>query len=156
MPSSSAAAANAIRPATRADIGRVWELVLELAEYERLTHTVVGDASALERNAFDDRLIEIFVIEEPGEIVGYTISYRTFSTFRTQPGTWLEDLYVTPECRGKGYGKALLQNLIDRSRERGDGRLEWSVLDWNEPAILFYGSMSATVLPDWRVCRFDL
>jgi len=142
-----------IRLATREDMPRVWELVQELAEYERLSELVVGDAGGLVRYACDENLIEVFVLETDGLVVGYTISFVTFSTFRTQPGIWLEDLYVTPEQRGKGFGKALLQNLISLTRDRGYGRLEWSVLDWNEPSIKFYESMGAEILPDWQVCR---
>jgi GNAT superfamily N-acetyltransferase len=148
-------AANAVRAATRADVPRIWELVRELAEYERLSHTVVGDAHQLERHAFDERLVDMYVAEEEGLVVGYTISFRTFSTFRTQPGIWLEDLYVTPSCRGKGHGKALLLNLMRIRQEEGYGRLEWSVLDWNEPSIRFYEAMGATLLPDWKICRVD-
>lgn len=139
--------------ANREDIACVWALVLELAEYERLSHTVIGTAELLERHTFDDNLIEVFVAESDGEIVGYSISFRSFSTFRAQPGIWLEDLYVTPEERGKGHGKALLQNLIDLCRTRGYGRLEWSVLDWNEPSIRFYEAMGAQILDDWKICR---
>jgi len=143
-----------VRPATRADIPRVWELVVELADYERLLDAVTGDAALLERHAIDEERIEVFVAENPeGLVVGYTISFPSYSTFRTQPGLWLEDLYVTPSYRGHGYGKALLTNLIEFCREQGFGRLEWSVLDWNEPSILFYQAMGATVMPDWRICR---
>jgi len=142
-----------IRPATRADIRRVWDLVLELAEYERLSHAVTGSVVDLERHAFDERVVDVHVAEESGQVVGYSISFTSYSTFRAQPGIWLEDLYVSPEFRGKGYGKALLQNLMAVARAREAGRLEWSVLDWNESAIRFYEAMGATVLPDWKICR---
>jgi len=142
-----------IRPATREDIPQVWELVKELAEYERLGHTVTGSAADLERYAFDEKILEVFVAEKTGQVVGYSISFASFSTFRAQPGIWLEDLYVTPSQRGNGYGKALIQNLMRTCETRGYGRLEWSVLDWNESAIRFYEAMGGTILPDWRICR---
>lgn len=142
-----------IRPAIRDDLPRVWELVNELADYEHLSHTVSGSAADLERYAFDEKVIDVFVAEKSGQVVGYSISFASFSTFRAQAGIWLEDLYVTPSERGNGYGKALIQNLMRTCETRGFGRLEWSVLDWNESAIRFYEAMGATVLPDWRICR---
>lgn len=134
----------------------MWELVQELAEYERLSDIVTGDAAALERYAFDEGLTDVFVAEENGVIVGYSLSFTTFSTFKCRPGVWLEDLYVIPTSRGRGYGKALLLNLLELSREQGHGRVEWSVLDWNEPSIRFYEAMGATMLPDWKICRVSL
>jgi GNAT superfamily N-acetyltransferase len=96
------------------------------------------------------------VAESGGIIVGYTISFCTYSTFRTQKGLWLEDIYVTPSHRGKGLGKAMLESLIEEARQEGLGRIEWSVLDWNQSAIDFYQRLGASVLPDWRICRFSL
>ena len=144
-----------IRGAERADVPVIWRLINELAEYERLEHAVIGNAAELEKHIFDDRLCQVTVFQEGESVVGYTLCVPTYSTFRTQPGLWLEDLYVTPACRGKGYGKALLNNLIDICKTMGLGRLEWSVLDWNEPAIGFYKGMGADVLPDWRICRIS-
>ncbi len=89
-------------------------------------------------------------------MVGYALSFPTYSTFRTQPGLWLEDIYVTPAERGRGLGKAMLLHLIEEGRRAGLGRIEWSVLDWNQPAIDFYASLGADVLPDWRICRVSL
>jgi GNAT superfamily N-acetyltransferase len=144
-----------IRAAERKDVPRVWALIQELAEYERLTHAVTGDVEALERHIFDDRHCLVFVYELEAEVVGYTLSFPLYSTFRTIPGLWLEDLYVTPAMRGKGYGKALLTHLLDYCRENKLGRLDWSVLSWNEPSIQFYQAMGADVMPDWRICRIS-
>ncbi len=144
-----------IRPAERKDISRIWDLINELAEYEKLSHAVTGGCEALEKHVFDDRLCTVFVIEDEGTVVGYTLSFPTYSTFRTLPGVWLEDLYVTPTHRGKGLGKALLHNLVEYCRIQGLGRLEWSVLDWNEPAVQFYIAQGADVMPDWRTCRIS-
>ncbi len=136
-------------------MARVWALIGELAVYERLTHLVSGDAASLERHVFDERLCTVFVMEVESEILGYSLSFPTYSTFRTLPGVWLEDLYVTRAERGKGYGKALLNNLIEHCRANNLGRLEWTVLDWNESAIKFYASMGATMMPNWRLCRIN-
>ena len=144
-----------IRPAERTDTPRIWELINELADYEKLSNAVTGNSAALEKHVFDDRNCTVFVIEDDGVVVGYTLSFPTYSTFRTLPGVWLEDLYVTPAHRGKGLGKMLLHNLINHCRTNGLGRLEWSVLDWNEPAVAFYISQGAAVMPDWRTCRIS-
>jgi GNAT superfamily N-acetyltransferase len=144
-----------IRPAERADVPAVWRLINELAVYEKLEGAVIGNDADLEKHIFDDRLCQVTVFEEDGVVVGYTLCAPTYSTFRTQPGLWLEDLYVTPTCRGKGYGKALLNNLIDYCAKSGLGRLEWSVLDWNLPAIGFYEAMGADLLQEWRICRIS-
>lgn len=134
-------------------MARVWELVGELAEYERLSDTVTGSAEDLGKHAFDERAIDVFVLETEGQIVGYTISFSTFSTFRCRPGIWLEDVYVTPAFRGRGFGRALVENIIALNEAHGGVRTEWSVLDWNEPAIKFYEQMGSTILPDWRIVR---
>lgn len=147
--------AYAIRPAERQDVARIWELINELAEYERLQSAVIGRADLLESHIFDQKLCQVTVLEEDGAVVGYTLCVPTYSTFRTQPGLWLEDLYITPSCRAKGYGKALLTSLTEQCRREGLGRLEWAVLDWNEPAIQFYKRMGADVMPDWRICRIS-
>ena len=145
-----------IRPAERSDVPRIWSLVNELAEYERLSHAVTGSLGALEKHIFDEGRCVVLVLDLEGEICGYTLSFPIYSTFRTLPGLWLEDLYVTPSVRGKGHGKALLTRVIDYARQNGMGRVEWSVLDWNEPSIRFYQAMGADVMPDWRICRISL
>lgn len=144
-----------IREAERRDVARIWALIQELADYERLTHAVTGNAELLEKHIFDDRHAIVFVFEVEGEVAGYTLSFPIYSTFRTLPGLWLEDLYVTPSARGKGYGKALLTHLIEYCKANKLGRLDWSVLSWNEPSIGFYQSMDAEVMPDWRICRLS-
>jgi GNAT superfamily N-acetyltransferase len=141
-----------IREATLADLPRVWSLIGELAEFERLSHAVTGSLECLSLGL--GKHYYCFVCQPSGgEIVGYCLGFNTYSTFRAQPGLWLEDLYVTPDQRGRGYGKAMLSYLMEWCRREGLGRLEWSVLDWNESAIGFYESMGATVLSDWRICR---
>ncbi len=140
-----------IREATAADMPAVWSLIAELAEFEKLSHTVTGSLEWL-----TDHLGEhfyCFLCVDGDETIGFCLGYNTYSTFRTQPGLWLEDLYVTPDRRGQGHGKAMLQFLMDWCTREGFGRLEWSVLDWNVDAIGFYESMGATLLPDWRTCR---
>jgi len=135
-------------------MGRVFELILELAEYERLRHEVVGSVADLERDlghAFHCRVLEV-----EGEIIGYTLYFFNYSTFRCRKGLYLEDVYVQPGHRGKGYGKALLMDLREEAERQGCGRFEWSVLDWNQPAIDFYRSIGAAILPDWRICRISL
>ena len=127
-----------------------------LAEYEKLSHTVSGTANDLRKWIFEDPVVDCLVAVEGGNVVGYAIFFRNFSTFRVKPGVWLEDVFVTPERRSAGIGKALLNAVIDFASERGYGRVEWSVLDWNEPAIKFYESIGADVMPDWRICRVSL
>jgi GNAT superfamily N-acetyltransferase len=127
-----------------------------LATYEKLADRVTGSAEALERWLFDEQLLYGLVKVAGVEIVGYALYFRNFSTFRTDPGLWLEDLYVKEECRGRGYGKELLAAFIEEGKRLECGRAEWCVLDWNEPAIQFYQAMGATVIKDWRLCRYDL
>jgi GNAT superfamily N-acetyltransferase len=143
-----------IRPAQVADVPVLFRLIQALAEYEKLSHAVTGSADALKEHLFGSRpYAEAIVAEYAGEAVGFALFFSNYSTFLTQPGIYLEDLFVLPECRGKGIGKAILSHLARLAVERGCGRLEWSVLDWNEPAIAFYRRIGAAVLPDWRICR---
>ncbi len=144
-----------IRQAERSDIPRIWDLINELADYERLSHAVTGNVELLEKHVIDEKRCIVFVYEVDGVVLGYTLSFPIYSTFRTGPGIWLEDLYVTPDARGKGYGKALLTYLMDHCKENGYCRLDWSVLSWNEPSIGFYQAMGAEVMPDWRICRMS-
>lgn len=145
-----------IRAPLPEDIPALYRLVLELAEYERLSDTVTGTEEDLRRHLFETAACRALVTEVEGEIVGYALFFTNFSTFRMQPGIYLEDIYVTPAFRGKGYGKAMLANLIEFARESGFGRVEWSVLEWNQPAIGFYRSLGAEVMEEWRICRFSL
>ena len=144
-----------IRPAERRDCAAIWGLIVRLAEYERLEHQLAGSPEALERALFEERCGEALVAVEDGEVVGYALFHPTFSTFLARPGLWLEDLFVVPERRGTGLGKALLSEVVRIARARGAGRVEWSVLDWNERAIRFYESLGARLVPDWRFCRLD-
>ena len=145
-----------IRPATGADLPRVLELIQALAEYERLAHCAIGTVEMLredlDRGAFWCLVYEI----EGGYLAGFALGARTYSTFRARPSVWLEDLFVEPIHRGAGYGKQLLMAVVEMARAEGAGRVDWAVLDWNEPSIRFYEAMGAEVMPDWRVCRISL
>jgi GNAT superfamily N-acetyltransferase len=143
-----------IRPAERTDGEAIFALIQELAVYEKLIHQVTGTAAALTEHLFgQNACAEALVVEWQGQLIGFALFFKTYSTFLTQPGLYLEDLYVQDAYRGQGIGTALLQMLVALAQTRGYGRIEWSVLDWNEPAITFYQKMGATVLPDWRICR---
>lgn len=143
-----------LRPAIPPDVPVIFELIQALAEYEKLSHAVTGSAKALGEHLFGSRpYAEVIIAEYAGQAVGFALFFHNFSTFLTQPGIYLEDLFVLPQYRRKGVGKAILSYLARLAVERGCGRLEWSVLDWNESAIAFYRRMGAAVLPDWRICR---
>jgi GNAT superfamily N-acetyltransferase len=143
-----------LRPATPADLPAVVGLITELAVFERLEHLVVVTPDSLRPHLFGDRPVaECVVAEVEGTVVAFALFFTNFSTFLSQPGLYLEDLYVQPAHRGTGLGKALLSHLGALAVARGYGRFEWSVLDWNERAIQFYQAMGATVMPDWRICR---
>ncbi|OIP71923.1 MAG: GNAT family N-acetyltransferase [Oscillatoriales cyanobacterium CG2_30_44_21] len=148
-----------IRSATVADVLEIFNLILALAEYEKLSEQVTGNVESLQADLFGDRpCIEVIIAEteELQKIVGYALFFTNYSTFLTQRGIYLEDIFVLPEYRGLGIGKSLLNSLIRVAKDRGCGRFEWSVLDWNEPAIAFYQRMGAEVLPEWRICRISL
>ena len=143
-----------ITPATRTDVPAIHALVRELAVYEKLEHLMVSTPADFERELFDQAaVIECIVAKEGDHAVGFALFFHNFSTFLGRKGLYLEDLYVKPEYRGKGYGKALLVRLAQIAVERNCGRFEWSVLDWNTPSIEFYQAMGATVLPEWRIVR---
>ena len=145
-----------IRSATPTDVPRIWELINELADYERLSDRVTGNPDALSDHLFKEKVVQCVVAQLEDQVIGYALSFGTYSTFLTRPGVWMEDLYITPEHRGKGYGKALLTHVVETARATGAGRVEWSVLDWNEPSIQFYQAFGATVMPDWKTCRVVL
>ena len=146
--------AHTLRPATPGDCAAIVGLIRELAAFEKLEHLVVVTPESLQPQLFGARpAAEAVVAEVGGEVVAFALFFTNFSTFLGQPGLYLEDLYVQPAHRGSGLGKALLQHLGALAVERGCGRFEWSVLDWNENAIRFYEKMGATVMPDWRICR---
>ncbi|AUX40009.1 N-acetyltransferase GCN5 [Sorangium cellulosum] len=143
-----------IRPATRADIPTIARLIRMLAEYERLAHEVVFDEEELAKHLFGPRpAAEVILAEAEGAAVGFALFFQSFSTFLGKPGIYLEDLFVLPEHRGSGHGKALLVHLAQLAVQRGCGRLEWSVLDWNEPALGFYRTLGATPMAEWTVHR---
>jgi len=143
-----------IRAAQPDDTADIFALIQALAEYEKLSHQVTGDIALLRQHLFGDRpCVEAIVAEVAGKLVGFALFFTNYSTFLTKPGIYLEDLFVLPQYRGQGIGKALLSRLARLVMERDYGRLEWSVLDWNAHAIGFYERMGATVLPDWRICR---
>lgn len=143
-----------LRPATEADTPALAALIRELAVFERLEHLMVATPEDLSRHLFGPRsAAEAVVAEVDGRVVAFALFFGNFSTFLGKPGLYLEDLYVQPAHRGSGLGKALLKHLGRLAVERGCGRFEWCVLDWNRHAIEFYEAMGATVLPDWRLCR---
>ena len=123
-------------------------------EFEKLAHLLQVTPETLHPYLFGERpVVEAQVAQLDGEVVGFALFFTNFSTFLSKPGLYLEDLYVRPALRGRGIGEALLSRLAAIAVERGYGRFEWSVLDWNSNAIRFYEKMGATVLPDWRICR---
>ena len=142
-----------LRPAKPNDVQTLFRLIQALAEYEKLSHAVTGNPDALADHLFGPKpCIEAIVVEHT-QPVGFALFFTNYSTFLTQPGIYLEDLFVLPDYRRQGIGQAILSYLAKLAIERGCGRLEWSVLDWNEPAITFYRRMGASVLEDWRICR---
>jgi GNAT superfamily N-acetyltransferase len=143
-----------IRPATLADVPLILRLVRELAEFEREPDAVEATEDMLERALFGERpAAEAVIAELDGAPVGFALFFQNFSTWTGRPGIYLEDLYVTPAARGSGTGTALLRHLAGIALDRGCGRFEWAVLDWNEPAINFYRAMGAVGMDEWRVQR---
>ena len=129
-------------------------MIRALAEYERLAHLCVATEADLERHLFGEpRRAEVLLGRESGEPVCFALFFHNFSTFLARPGLYLEDLFVRPEARRRGHGRAMLVRLAQIAVERGCGRFEWSVLDWNAPAIAFYESLGAIVMPEWRITR---
>lgn len=143
-----------IREATEADVPRILQFIKDLAEYERLAHKVVATEEGLRRTLFGSpRFAEVVFAREGGEDAGFALFFHNYSTFLGSPGIYLEDLFVKPEFRGRGIGKALLAHLAHLAKERGCGRVEWAVLDWNTPSIEFYKSIGAVPLDDWIIFR---
>jgi len=149
-----------IRPARVEDAATLLELILALATYEKLAHEVVATKADLARTLFGERPgAEVLLAQKEGEghlspkALGYALFFPTYSTFLARPGLWLEDLFVLPEHRGQGLGQALLGGVAARASETPGGRLEWSVLDWNTPAIRFYERLGARPLPEWTTFR---
>ena len=143
-----------IRAATPADVPDLLRLIKGLAEYEKLAHMAVGTEPQLHAALFGARpAAEALMAERGGRAVGFALFFTTFSTFLCKPGLYLEDVFVEPGHRGAGIGKALLRKLAQLAAERGCGRLEWRVLDWNEPSIRFYQSLGASLLKEWILVR---
>ena len=141
------------RNAERKDTALILQFIKELADYEKMSDEVVADEATLENWIFDKQKAEvIFALEDDVEI-GFALFFHNFSTFLGRAGIYLEDLYIRPEYRGKGYGKAILKKLAQTAVERDCGRLEWWCLDWNKPSIDFYLSMGAVPMSDWTVYR---
>lgn len=143
-----------LRAAVVGDVSAIVQLIRELAEFEQLTHLVQVTPEKLRPQLFGEKpAAEAMVAERDGEVVAFALYFTNFSTFLAQPGLYLEDLYVKPEHRGHGIGKALLKRMAALAVERDCGRFEWSVLDWNTNAITVYEKMGATVMQEWRICR---
>jgi len=143
-----------IRTAIENDVPLIFRFIRELAEYERLADAVVATEASVRETLFGARrYAEVLIAEVDGEAAGFALFFHNYSTFLGKPGIYLEDLYVRPEMRGRGYGKALLARLAAIARERECGRLEWAVLNWNEPAIRFYRSLGALPQSEWQVYR---
>jgi GNAT superfamily N-acetyltransferase len=143
-----------IRPATEADVPLILRFIRELAQYERLEHEVVATEESLRATLFGGpRFAEVLIAEVDGDPAGFALFFHNYSTFLGRPGIYLEDLYVRPELRARGYGRALLARLASIAQERHCGRLEWAVLNWNEPAIRFYRSLGAKPMDHWTVYR---
>jgi len=143
-----------IAPARQSDIPHILHFIRALAEYEKLADRCVATEQSLRETLFGARpYAEVLVARLDDMPVGFALFFHSYSTFLAQPGIYLEDIFVLPEHRGRGAGRALLRRVAQIARERDCGRLEWSVLDWNQPAIEFYQRLGATVLPDWRICR---
>ena len=143
-----------IRPASEDDVPIILSFIKELAEYERLSHEVIATEDALRECLFGERrFAEVVIGYYKNEPAGFALFFYNFSTFLSKPGIYLEDLYVKPEFRRRGYGRALLLYLARLAKERGCGRFEWSALDWNEPAINFYKNLGAVPMDEWTVYR---
>ena len=143
-----------IEPATSSDVPLILRLVTALAEYERLSHQVAASEAALRDTLFGPSpAAEVVIAYVDGQPAGFALWFHNYSTFLARRGLYLEDLFVLPEWRGRGIGRQLLAHLAKIAVERGCGRMEWAVLEWNEPAIGFYRKLGAEVLPDWRICR---
>lgn len=145
-----------IRPAGPGDVPLLLELIAELADYERAADSAVGSEELLETALFGAHPVaEAVIAELDGNPVGFALFYMTFSTWLCLPGIWLEDLYVRPERRRAGVGRALFAHVAEIAVARGCGRMEWSVLDWNTPALSFYAGLGATVVDDWHTHRLQ-
>ena len=144
-----------IRKATENDTPIILELIRKLAVYEKMENDVITDVEELRENIFVKKYAEVLIAEEDEKPVGFALYFFNFSTFVGKPGLYLEDLFVEPEYRGKGYGKKLFIELAKIAKTENCGRMEWSVLNWNTPAIDFYKSLQAKPMEEWTVYRLD-
>jgi GNAT superfamily N-acetyltransferase len=143
-----------IRPAEPADAPTILALIRELAEFERLLHEVTATAEDLQRSLFEEpRRVEAVMVCEDGASIGFALFFHNFSTFLGKPGLYVEDIYIQPAYRGRGYGRAVMLHLARLAVERGCGRFEWAVLDWNQPARDFYRSLGAEEKCEWIIER---
>lgn len=145
-----------IRPAQAKDVGEILRLIRELAEYEKLLHEVVTNEQILKESLFGQNVsAEVLLAELDGQAIGYALFFHNFSTFLGRKGMYLEDLYISPTHRGKGFGLELFKRVKSLAKERKCGRLEWAVLDWNRPAIEFYKKQGAVAMDEWTVFRLE-
>ncbi|MEC5394929.1 GNAT family N-acetyltransferase [Bergeyella sp. RCAD1439] len=144
-----------IRKAEASDTETIHHLIRQLAIYEKMEEEMVATVEELRRKLFEDRYAEVLIAEEQNRPVGFALYFYNFSTFLGKPGLYLEDLFVEPEYRGKGYGKALLAALARIAKSKDCGRMEWSVLNWNAPSIAFYKSLGAFPMDEWTVYRLN-
>ena len=145
-----------LRPAELRDVSSIVQMIHELADFEKLAHVVRATADKLRPHLFGEKpVVEAWMATVEGEAVAFALFFTNFSTFLSQPGIHLEDLYVKPAYRDLGIGRALLTRVAKITVERGQGRFDWTVLDWNESAIGFYEKLGAVVMPDWRTCRLS-
>ena len=145
-----------LRPAVRTDATQILAFITELAEYERARHEVIATVADIERSLFDDgSTVHSLICERDGRAIGFAVYFYSYSTWLGRNGIYLEDLYVTPDQRGDGAGQELLRHIAREAVKNGCGRLEWSVLDWNEPAIGFYKSLGAEPQDEWVRYRLE-
>lgn len=143
------------RYAKRDDTELILSFIKNLAEYEKMSDDVVADTATLEKEIFDDKKAEVLFAEVDGKEIGFALFFHNFSTFVGRSGLYLEDIYILPEYRGKGYGKAMLKKLASIAAERNCGRMEWCCLDWNKPSIDFYLSLGAKPMSEWTTYRLS-
>lgn len=144
-----------IRSANETDVKLILQFIKGLGEYEKLSHQVVATEEKLHKTLFQQKMAEVIIGEYSGEAVGFALFFHNYSTFLGQAGIYLEDLFIVPEMRGKGFGKRMLKHLAKLAVERDCGRFEWACLDWNEPSICFYKGLGAEALNDWTVYRLS-
>jgi GNAT superfamily N-acetyltransferase len=144
-----------IKMASRNEVHIIIDLIKELAEYEKLSKTVLITEDRLIKNCFEKKYAEILLAYLDDEPIGYAFFFHNFSTFIGKPGIWVEDIYIKHEYRNKGYGRAMLKFIAKIAFERDCGRIEWSVLDWNTPSIEFYSSLGAKIMKEWLIERMD-